>query len=156
MRCNQTRPAYYFIGAVIIAAILILTGVSAFHAQESERFRGRLSILPVDFASLPNMSGSGVVTAELRESLLTIEVAFEGLSTPATGATIRNAARGRRGSVVLAVEIGTATDTTGRFSQIITLESAEIAELRQERYYLQIQTERNPDGEIRGWLLSAP
>ena len=71
--------------------VLILSGLlglldMAPHAQSGERFRGRLSVLPVDFATARTMSGSGEARATLTGNSLVITGTFEGLSSPATAA----------------------------------------------------------------------
>ena len=135
--------------AVVVAALACVVA-----AQAPERFRERLSIVPVDFSSVATTSGSGEVTAELRGRELTIDAVFAGLSSPATGANVRHAAKGRRGAVVFILDMGTATSIAGEFSDTVTLTETQLVELRQERYYLQIRTAGNPSGEIRGWLLA--
>jgi hypothetical protein len=42
---------------------------------------------------------------------------------------------------------------TGELRDTITLTNAQLEQLREGLYYLQIHTERNPGGELRGWLL---
>lgn len=143
--CATTR-----VGLALVAITVTIVMTST---QSPERFRARLSIVPVDFASVATTSGSGEVTAELRGREFTVEVMFAGLSSPATRADVRNAEKGQRGAVAFTLDIGTATATAGAFDDTVTLTETQVAELRQERYYLQIRTEGNPNGEIRGWFL---
>ena len=138
---------------VWLTFVVITVTVAIAWTQSPERFRGRLSIMPVDFASFATTSGSGEVTAELRGRELTVEVMFADLSSPATRADIRKAEKGQRGAVAFTLDIGTATATAGTFDDKVTLTDTQVVELHQERYYLQIQTEGNPNGEIRGWFL---
>ena len=92
--------------AVRLACIgaLVAAG-STGHAQDGARFGGRLSILPVDFATLPTMSGSGEVEAVIEDRTLTIAGAFEGLSSPATAAHLHRAPPARRGPAVFALDV---------------------------------------------------
>ena len=138
--------------AIAIAAAGTMLVVAA---QEPERYRGRLSILPVEATAIAISLPSGEVTADVRGRELRLTASFTGLRSPITGAEIRHAPKGRRGEVVLTVAIGSARGTGGRFSDTLTLNATQLAELRQERYYLQIRTADHPDGEIRGWLLAS-
>ena len=121
------------------------------HAQSGERFRGRLSVLPVDVATARTMSGSGEARATLTGSLFVITGTFEGLSSPATVAHIHQAPPARRGPVAFTVEVTTAT--SGEVSGSLELDDAQIQALRNREYYVQIHTENNADGELRGWLM---
>ena len=120
-------------------------------AQGDERFRGRLSVLPVDVATARTMSGSGEAHATLTGNSLVITGTFEGLSSPATVAHIHQAAPARRGPVAFTVEVTTAI--SGEVSGILELDDAQIQALRNSEYYIQIHTENNTVGEIRGWLM---
>lgn len=133
--------------------LLILSGllVMAPRAQSGERFRGRLSVLPVDFATARTMSGSGETRGTLTGNSLVITGTFEGLSSPATVAHIHQAPRARRGPVAFTVEV--TTGTNGDVSGNLELDDAQRQALRNGEYYVQIHTETNPGGEIRGWLI---
>lgn len=139
-----------------LAALLSAGALAPIAAQETERYGERLSRMPVDYRTTATVTGSGTVTGELRRNELTIRARFSGLSSPATAAHLHHAPKGRRGDVAFAVELGAATETAGEFSDTITLTDEEVAELRSERYYLQIHTAGNPRGELRGWLLRRP
>ena len=123
-------------------------------AQGDERFRGRLSVLPVDFATARTMSGSGEARATLTGRTLAITGAFEGLSSPATVAHIHRAPPARRGPVAFAIEVSRATvATSGELSGTLELTDGQIRTLRNSEYYVQVHTETNPGGEVRGWLI---
>ena len=143
-------------GAARLAVRLVCIGVLAAagpagRTQDGARFGGRLSILPVDFATLPTMSGSGDAEAVLDGRTLTVSGAFEGLSSPATAAHLHRAPPARRGPAVFALEVTEAA--SGRIAGEIELDDAQTGALRRGEYYVQIGTRNNPDGEIRGWLL---
>ena len=120
-------------------------------AQTVERFKDRLSRLPVDRATTSAVSGQGEVSAMLDGHELTITATFEGMSSSATVAHLHNAPRARPGPVAFTIEVP--PTTTGKISNTITLTDTQREELRGGRYYLQIHTEGNPGGELRGWLL---
>ena len=97
------------------------------------------------------VSGSGAVSATLDGSELTIVATFEDLSTPATAAHVHRAARARRGPVAFGVDVPPAA--AGRIETTVPLTDEQVATLRRGHYYLQIHTEGNAGGELRGWLL---
>ncbi len=143
-------------GAAGLAARLACIGVAlaggaAAQAQDGERFGGRLSIVPVDFATRPNVSGSGEAEAVLDARTLTVTGTFEGLSSPATAANLHRAPPARRGPAVFALDVTDAA--SGRVEGEVDLDDAQVEALRRGGYYVQIATRNNPDGEIRGWLL---
>ena len=119
----------------------------------AERFGGRLSRLPVDLVTASTIRGEGVVSAELRGRELTLRAEFRGLSSPVTAVHVHNAPRARRGGVAFPIEIEDPSGTAGAIAATVTLDDAQAAELRAGRYYLQLHTEANPGGELRGWLL---
>ena len=120
-------------------------------AQSSERFKGRLSRLPVERPTAPQLRGQGSVEATLNGDELVLTAKFEGLSSPATAAHIHRAPVARRGPVAFTVEVPAVA--TGELRDTITLTNAQLEQLREGLYYLQIHTEGNPGGELRGWLL---
>jgi hypothetical protein len=150
MSRHVKRSALYRSAAVSFVLVL---SVNNLLGQTRDQFRGRLSILPVDFSTLGSMSGDGTLTAELEGNTLAIDIEFNGLSSPATGIEIRTATRGRRGNVAFSFQAGVPRSTSGQFTQSLMLTNTQRTELRSERYYIQLQTEDNPEGELRGWLL---
>ena len=78
---------------------------------------------------------------------------FRGLSGLVTAVHVHNAPRARPGGVAFPIDIGDPPGTAGAIAATVTLSDAQAAELRAGRYYLQVHTETNPDGELRGWLL---
>lgn len=134
-------------------AVLALAPTAAAGAQEAEHFGERLSRMPVDLRTTSTISGGGAVSAELAGNELTITVRFSGLSSGVTAVHVHNAPVARRGGVAFAVDVGDATATAGEITHTATLTGDQLAELRGERYYVQIHTGNNPGGELRGWLL---
>jgi hypothetical protein len=135
------------LGCVIVA--LAASALTA--AQTAERFRAHLSVVPVNAATARTTTGTGTIHGTLAGSELTLTGVFEGMSSAATEAHLHHAPKGRRGPPVLTVPIpGTAA---GEVDVHVVLTAGQIQALRSDALYLQIHTEGNPDGEIRGWLL---
>jgi len=135
---------------LIVAGVLGLF-VGAAHTQTNQRFRGRLSVLPIDFTTAPSMSGVGEAHATLTGATLVIMGDFAGLSSPATAAHVHQARPARRGPVALTLDV--VSGRSGTLAGTFTLDAAAQDALRGGDYYVQIHTENNRGGELRGWLL---
>ena len=133
----------------IVSAIVSMAAVAS--AQSTEMFKGHLSPLPVTGATAPLTLGSGSFTATLRGNVLTISGKFEGMNSPATVAHIHRAQKARRGPVVLNLMVTPAP--SGIVTGELTLTMNQVDELRKGWYYIQIHAEKNPDGQLRGWIL---
>lgn len=141
------------LAALILAALYAAPSGAGLRAQETEHYGERLSRMPVDLLTTSAISGSGAVRAELRGDELAVTVRFSGLSSAVTAAHVHNAPVARRGAVAFPLDVGGAGGTAGEIVDTVTLTGEQIAELRGERYYVQIHTGNNPAGELRGWLL---
>lgn len=137
--------------ALVVGAVILLATFSAV-AQNGESFKARLSTVPVDATMLPTVAGSGSVKAVLAGSKLTISGSFEGLRSPAIRASIHiGPQKGIRGPA--AHDLMVTTATAGNLSGSVDLTSAELQDLRNGRLYVQLDSERAPDGNLWGWLL---
>lgn len=151
-RRRGARPAAAAVTLALAALAMALPAAPA-GAQETERYGERLSRMPVDLRTTSTISGAGTVTGELAGNDLTVTVQFSGLNGGVTAAHVHNAPVARRGGVAFPLDIGDAAGTAGEITATVTLTDEQIAELRAERYYVQIHTASNPGGEVRGWLL---
>lgn len=120
-------------------------------AQDREAFQARLTSLPVDAVTAPSLRGSGSATASFDGKTLTISGKFDGLNSPATVAHLCRAIPGVRGPSVF--DLIVSKDVRGTVEGKLPLTSSQAADLRRGWYYIQIHTEANPDGHVRGWLL---
>ena len=136
--------------ALLTLGVLMLA-VTAPLAQSGRAFKGRLSPVPVAAAS-PDITGVGSVTATLTGTKLTISGTFEGLASPATFAKLHRAPKGIRGPAVFDLTI--TPGTSGKIDGSIDLASAQVEDLARERFYVQLHSEKAPDGNLWGWLLS--
>ena len=133
----------------MVAAILWLGHAAG--AQNGEAFKARLSPVPINVAMMANVAGSGSVTATLAGKKLTIAGTFEGLRSPATTAQIRRGPKGIRGPAIL--DLSVTKEAKGAITGSLDLTPEQIADLRNGRLYVQIQSERAPDGNLWGWLM---
>jgi hypothetical protein len=121
------------------------------HAQAASVYRGRLSPVPVAAAS-PTITGVGSVTATLSGTKLTIAGTFEGLASSATFAKLHRAPKGIRGPAVF--DLTVTPGTSGKVSGAFDLTPAQVEDLGRERFYVQLHSEKAPDGNLWGWLLA--
>ena len=136
--------------AVCIGAAILWAG-SAAVSQTGEAYSGRLSVVPIDVSMQATVAGSGTLTAVLAGRKLTINGAFEGLRSPATVAHVHRGVRGIRGPAILDLTVTKAT--SGAVTGSLDLTPAQVEDLRNSRLYVQIDSERAPDGNLWGWLL---
>jgi len=140
------------LAAIVVMASTLLLG-HATSAQNSETFKGRLSPVPIDVTMMSTIAGSGSITATLAGKQLTIAGTFEGLRSPATTVQIHRGMKGIRGPVILDLDLTISKAVKGTLNGSVELTPDQIADLKAGRLYVQIQSERAPDGNLWGWLL---
>ena len=136
--------------AAILAGTLLCVRISP-HAQTSRTFKTRLSPVPIDLAMQATITGSGSLTAVLNGNKLTFTGTFDGLAAPATIAQVRKGpVAGVRGPVVFDLTVTHAT--SGTISGSGDLTPGLLTDLEHRRLYVQIHSEKAPDGNLWGWL----
>src|SRR5712692_893778 len=138
-----------FLAAWACAAILLFW--HAADSQTGETYKVRLTPVPIDATMMATIAGSGSATAVLSGTKLTINGTFDGLGSPATVAKIHRAFKGIRGPAIL--DLTVTKGTTGTISGSVELTPGQIEDLRGARLYIQIYSERAPEGNLWGWLL---
>jgi hypothetical protein len=147
------------ISVFLCAAILCFGSASAGltvvaqNAPAGETFKARLSPVPIDVTMMSTIAGSGSITATLSGKHLTITGTFEGLRSPATTAQLHRGIKGVRGPAIPDLDLTISKAVKGTLSGSVELPPDQIADLRNGRLYVQIQSERAPDGNLWGWLL---
>jgi CHRD domain len=131
--------------------LMILGGVAVPAAQAKPQFRARLAPVPIDLVMQSAITGSGTVTATLQGTRLSLTGSFAGLKTPATIAKIHVGPKGIRGPAVLDLAVSKAT--SGTIEGTFDLTPGLLDDLRNSRLYIQISSEKAPDGNLWGWLL---
>jgi len=145
---------------LLLACVTLVTAVGLGAAPAEERaaqsapaevrYKARLSPVPVDFVTLGAVTGSGSATAVLTGSKLTISGTFEGLGGPATVANLHRGPLGIRGPAVMSLTVTKATQ--GTITGSFDLKPNQIDDLKLRRLYIQIHSEKAPDGNLWGWL----
>ena len=125
--------------------------ISPLAAQEQLVLNVRLTTIPVEAATVAGLTGFGSATASLDGNRLTVTGSFKDLQSPATSARLHAAPKGLRGPAILDLDITSAT--SGDITGDVTLTPEQADRLRRGQFYLQLQSEEAPDGNLRGWLL---
>jgi hypothetical protein len=139
---------------LLLAGAIAGSRIRTLSAQSgaSRTFSARLSTVPMDLTMASTIAGSGSVTATLKGRTLVLTGQFSGLKTPATVARVhRGPTRGMRGSAIfdLTVTAGTSGELTGT----LELSAAQVEDLEKGRLYVQLHSEKAPEGNLWGWLL---
>jgi hypothetical protein len=138
----------------LVFAFLPLVGAAALMAQQPKPYRARLSPVPIDVSMQATVAGSGSVSAVLTGTRLAVTGTFEGLKSPATTAQIhRSPMRGVRGPNVLDLTVTKTDASSGTLGGSLTLTAIQVADLEKGRLYVQLHSEKAPDGNLWGWLL---
>jgi hypothetical protein len=122
-------------------------------AADNNTFRTRLSVVPIDVGMQVNVAGQGAVTATLAGNKLTVSGQAEGLRSPATVAHIHRGVPGIPGPAILDLAVTKTTAPT--ISGTVELTPSMVQDLKNGQLYVQLNSERAPDGNLRGWLMSA-
>ena len=136
--------------AALLAVVALCPPIFA-NAQGARTYSTRLAPVPLDAKMVGNVVGSGSVTATLTGSKLSITGNFEGLRSAATVARIHKSPKpGVRGPAILDLKVS--PGSSGTISGAFDLTEAQVQELAQGRYYVQLHSEKAPDGNLWGWL----
>jgi hypothetical protein len=128
--------------------LLLATAISL----PAQTFTARLAPVPMDIAMRVNITGTGSASATLAGTTLTLSGSFEGLRTAATIAQIHQGpAMGVRGPVILELTVSKAI--SGALSGSFNLTPEQVESLHKGKLYIQIHSEKAPDGNLWGWLL---
>ena len=115
-------------------------------------FRARLSPLPVSGRTVRTITGLGQVRATLDGNRLTVTGTYQGMSSPATAAHLHFGTPGRPGPLAQPLEVTTSPE--GEVTGTAELTDQQVGALQAQSLYVQIHSEDNPAGELRGWIFS--
>jgi hypothetical protein len=114
--------------------------------------KGRLAPVPVDGKSRPTTGGFGNVTATLAGTKLTVSGTYNDFVSPATIAQLHQSkVIGVRGPV--AFDLTITKGTSGSISGTFDLNPQQVEAAKKGLFYVQIHSEKAPEGNVWGWLL---
>lgn len=136
-------------GCAVAVMLIAAAGVAA----QAPQYRARLSVMPLDIAMQATMAGSGSITATLKGTTLSLNGTFNGLKTAATAARVhRGPKMAMRGPAI--GELTVTPATSGTISGSVELTKTQLDDLAAGRLYVQLHSEKAPEGNLWGWLLS--
>ena len=138
---------------VTAATLAVALGAVAAMAQSGANYRTRLSVVPLTVAMQETVAGQGQVTATLNGNKLTINGTASGLRSPATEVHIHRGAPGIPGPAIL--DLTTTKTMTPTISGTVDLSPSMVEDLKNGQLYVQLNSERAPEGNLRGWLTQA-
>ncbi|NNM33913.1 MAG: CHRD domain-containing protein [Gemmatimonadetes bacterium] len=128
-------------------------GGSTEPGESRPAYYATLDRMPVDFNTAGTIAGSGWVGGEVVDGRLQVEGRFEGLLSAATEAHVHRARPGLRGPPVATLEVEAEGDGRGGALQgSVTLDASLEDALLSGELYIQVHSESNPEGVLRGWL----
>src|SRR5579859_5654484 len=147
-RIEGSRGSSMIRKVAVLAIALAVSGL----AQGTETYKARLTAVPADARTRPTLAGIGSATATLSGTKLTTTGMFEGLLSPASMAQLHSAvAAGVRGPAIGDLTIPKAT--SGSISGSFDLTPQQVESLHKGGLYIEIHSEKAPDGVIWGWLI---
>lgn len=133
----------------LVSALLL--SLPALAAPASEHYHTRLSVVPIDVAMQANVAGQGAVTATLEGNKLMVSGTAEGLRSPATVAQIHRGPPGIPGPAIL--DLTVTKSLSPSIGGTVELSPSMVQDLKSGQLYVQLNSERAPDGNLRGWLM---
>lgn len=130
---------------------LLAVAATTLSSQAPATLKARLAPVPIDVAMQSTIAGLGTATGTLAGSTLALDGTYQGLVTAATTVRVYESARpGMRGTLV--GEFTSGGGTAGTFKGTLTLTPAQADAFAKGLLYVQIQSEKAPDGNLWGWL----
>ena len=142
------RRPYIFIA--ICSGLLALASTGA--SQAPERYKVRLATVPMDGGMRGTVAGNGSATATLAGAKLSVTGTFDGLKSPATSAKLNGGvARGVRGTPIGSLDV--TKSTKGSITGSVDLNAEQLKGLRDGHLYIELASEKAPEGNLWGWIL---
>jgi hypothetical protein len=139
-------------GACLLCACFlgVLLGAAA---PGDTTFHFRLSPGPRLVGTRADTSGSGSVTATLEGSKLSLKGSFAGLlGVPTSAHLSMGSLPGVRGPLIADLTVSPAT--SGTLSGTVQLTAEQLSALRKGGLYVEIDSDKAPEGDLWGWIMS--
>jgi hypothetical protein len=135
---------------IAFVVAFLLAGFSA--AKAADIYSTRLTAVAYDGAMRANVQGDGHVSASLDGQALTLNGDFSNLPSAATSVKLYSGPGiGVPGDAI--VDLTVSGQTGGTVSGTVMLSSTQLAALKRGHVYIQINSQKAPDGNLWGWLL---
>ena len=135
-----------------LSSVILVLAAAGAPALAADKYITNLGPMPMDDASKVNIQGRGDVSATLDGRRLSVSGSFHGLPSPATAGHINlSLATGVPGDKIFDLTVTQAM--AGTVSGDVTLSAKQAAAFRTGKLYVQIDSQKAPDGTIWGWLL---
>lgn len=144
------HTAFSRLTASLICALVLTFSAGA--VAQSDTFRARLSPMPTTPQTVTTITGEGEVILTLDGNTLTVSGNFTGMNSVATMAHVHNGPPAQPGPVVHQLEV--TKMPAGEISAVLELTDAQVTALRNNELYIQVHSETNPPGELRGWIFA--
>jgi hypothetical protein len=139
------------LGGICVAALLVAMPAWAAGATK-EMFDARLSPSPLTDGTRINITGEGRALVQWDGHILSVSGDFRGLATNATTAALHDGLGiGIPGPK--AFDLTVTPGVSGTISGSLALTAKQAAALRAGHFYVQINSQKAPDGNLTGWLL---
>ena len=135
----------------IFLAVLLFGGFSS-AASAADVYASRLTAVAYDGAIRANVQGDGHVSATLNGSSLTVSGDFTALPSAASSVKLYSGSGiGVPGDAILDLQLS--GQNQGTISGTVKLNGRQLAALKQGHVYVQLNSQKAPDGNLWGWLL---
>ena len=135
-----------------VSTLVVGLAIAALQAVPGP-MRARLAPVPIDLSMQEAIAGLGAATATLSGGMLSVEGAYRGLASPATTVKVFDSPRpGMRGRLV--GEFASGGGTTGTFKGTVAVTREQAAAYAAGLLYVELHSEKAPDGNLRGWLMA--
>jgi hypothetical protein len=106
--------------------------------------------MPTTPQTVTEIIGEGEVILTLSGNNLSVEGNFSGMSSAATMGHIHNGPPAQPGPVAFQLEVSSAS--SGSISGELELTDEQLTALENNEFYVQIHSQNNAPGELRGWI----
>jgi hypothetical protein len=139
-------------GIGMVLALGLIAWAQTAGPRTAEKFKARLSPVGIEAAKRAEITGSGTVAAVLAGTQLSITGSFDGMQSPATLVQVhQGVATGVRGPAI--ADLTLSHSPAGSITGAVSLTAEQVESLRKGKLYIQIDSEKAPDGNLWGWLL---
>jgi hypothetical protein len=137
---------------LVLVSLGLIAWAQTAGPKTEEKFKARLSPVGIEAAKRAEITGSGSVSAVLAGAQLSITGSFDGMQGPATLAQVhQGVAIGVRGPSI--GDLTASHALGGSIMGTLSLTAEQVESLRKGKLYIQIDSEKAPDGNLWGWLL---